>query len=236
MKVVFVGPSLPQAAELFGSDIEIRPPAVQGDILRAVKAGASAIGLIDGNFEYVAPVWHKEILFALSEGVRIYGAASMGALRAAECAAFGMVGIGRIYEGYASGRLIDDSDVALLHGPEELRWISLSVPMVNVLATLESLSEQQAITQGQSAALRQAAEGLFYKDRTWRAVVKAASVTDQSTNERSLIELLRSATIDVKATDSLLLLQEIAKIPTECRQKCPDWQFHPTSMWKESFV
>ncbi|MEJ0097006.1 MAG: TfuA-like protein [Bauldia sp.] len=51
---------------------------------KAVLAGASVIGLVDGVFENVASVWHKEILYALSEGVQVFGAASMGALRAAD--------------------------------------------------------------------------------------------------------------------------------------------------------
>ena len=88
MKVVFVGPSFPDIGKL--SDVEIRPPACQGDVMRAVRDGATAIGLIDGQFEFVAPVWHKELLFALSQNIGVFGAASMGALRAAECAAFGM--------------------------------------------------------------------------------------------------------------------------------------------------
>ena len=49
-------------------------------------------------------MWHKEILFALSEGIDVYGAASMGALRAAELDAFGMRGIGDVYSAYAEGR------------------------------------------------------------------------------------------------------------------------------------
>ncbi len=103
MKVVFVGPSLAgitlpgkgvttnSHADL-GSDvpkdIEFRPPAIQGDIMRAIKDGATVIGLIDGQFEYVAPVWHKELLFALDLGIAVLGASSMGALRAVECQAF----------------------------------------------------------------------------------------------------------------------------------------------------
>ncbi len=79
MKVAFVGPTVPDAVRLAGNTLTIRPPARQGDVLRAVRDGAAAIGLIDGNFEYVAPVWHKEILFALSEGAAVFGAASMGA-------------------------------------------------------------------------------------------------------------------------------------------------------------
>ncbi len=85
MKVIFVGPSLPDAASFAGDDAFVCPPAVQGDVLAAVKRGASVIGLIDGGFEYTAPVWHKEILYALSQNVAVLGAASMGALRAAEC-------------------------------------------------------------------------------------------------------------------------------------------------------
>jgi len=139
MKIVFVGPTLPDAHALIAGDIVIRPPAIQGDLLRAVRSGASAIGIIDGNFEYVAPIWHKEILYALSRGIRVYGAASMVALRAAECADFGMTGVGRIFHHYADGILEDDADVALLHGPAELGYLLLTVPLVNVLATLEHL-------------------------------------------------------------------------------------------------
>ena len=94
MKVLFVGPSLPDAAVLCGRTIHVRPPAAHGDVLAAVRAGATAIGIVDGNFEHVAPVWHKEILHALDKGIAVFGAASMGALRAAECHTFGMVGIG----------------------------------------------------------------------------------------------------------------------------------------------
>ena len=60
------------------------------------------IGVIDGYFEIVPTVWHKEILWAMQAGIHVYGAASIGALRAAELDVFGMRGIGRIYEGFAT--------------------------------------------------------------------------------------------------------------------------------------
>jgi hypothetical protein len=102
MKLVFAGPSIHgETVDLTG--IELRPPAVQGDLLRAVVEGASVIGLIDGAFEATASVWHKEILHALSEGVAVVGGASMGALRAAECAAFGMEPVGQIARLLLSG-------------------------------------------------------------------------------------------------------------------------------------
>ncbi|HEY5550419.1 MAG TPA: TfuA-like protein, partial [Opitutaceae bacterium] len=98
MKVVFVGPSLtdPKLRTDSGS-VRFRPPAAMGDVTKAVIEGATAVGLVDGVFEAVASVWHKEILYALAEGVQVFGAASMGALRAAECAPYGMIGVGAIF-------------------------------------------------------------------------------------------------------------------------------------------
>ena len=43
----------------------------------------------------------------------------MGALRAAELHAFGMRGVGRIFEAFRDGELEDDDEVAVVHGPAE---------------------------------------------------------------------------------------------------------------------
>src|SRR5262245_52449653 len=121
--IVFAGPTLsPHEA----SDFEFRPPAAQGDFYRAARERPAAIGLIDGYFDERAAVLHKEILWALSERIPVYGAASMGALRAAELHVFGMRGIGRIFEDYRDGRLVADDAVALEHGPPETGYANLS--------------------------------------------------------------------------------------------------------------
>ena len=78
--VIFAGPSRGTWALRADASVSVHPPAQQGDVYRAVVAGARTIGLVDGYFEGVPAVWHKEILFALSEGVHVLGAASMGAL------------------------------------------------------------------------------------------------------------------------------------------------------------
>jgi len=164
VKVVFVGPSLPDAAKHAATDIALRPPAVQGDVLRAVEDGANIIGLVDGGFENTAPVWHKEILFALSLNVTVLGAASMGALRAAECRAFGMIGIGRIYNDYVSGAVVDDADVALLHEPIELGCRALTVPMVNVRSTLDEMERLRLFDNAFRLALEHSSKPLLQKE------------------------------------------------------------------------
>jgi hypothetical protein len=231
MKIVFVGPTLPDAQALAAKDIIIRPPAIQGDLLRAMRSGATAIGIIDGNFEYVAPIWHKEILYALSHGIKVYGAASMGALRAAECADFGMTGVGRIFRQYAEGVLEDDADVALLHGPAELGYLPLTVPLVNLLATLEHLQAIAAITAAVASELEGAAKAIFYKERTWSEIIKRARLPS-AVDLATLMKTLKTGTVDQKRRDALELLDLMASSSDQRGEPQTDWDFQATSMWK----
>ncbi|MDK1377922.1 MULTISPECIES: TfuA-like protein [unclassified Sinorhizobium] len=231
MKIVFVGPTVPDARELAGAGFAVHPPAMQGDILRAARAGATIIGLVDGNFEHVAPVWHKEILFALSQGVQVFGAASMGALRAAECAPFGMVGIGEIYRQYTTGELTDDSDVALLHAPAELGYAPLTVPLVNVRATLARLRQGSSITVADAARIEAAAGQIFYKRRTWAAIIAGAEL--QADGDRAaLAARLQQGMVDQKRADALALFDAVRAQPDERRGERPGWAFNSTTMWK----
>ena len=129
--IVFLGPTLSQSEAKQILMADYRGPAARGDIYRASAERPTAIVLIDGFFENVGSVFHKEILWALSKGIYVYGASSMGALRAAELNCFGMIGIGAIYEQSRDSGLERDDAVAVLQGPPELgypvsRWLSLT--------------------------------------------------------------------------------------------------------------
>ena len=128
--ILFIGPSLPECDPAESPGFERRPPVAQGDVYRATLEKPRAIGIVDGYFHGVPAVWHKEILWAMTQGIHVFGAASMGALRAAELHPFGMRGVGRIFEAYRNGTLTDDDEVALTHGPEDLGYPGLSEPMV----------------------------------------------------------------------------------------------------------
>jgi len=91
---------------------DFRPPAGQGDLLRAALEYPPAIALIDGIFKDAPTVRHREILWALSAGIPVFGAASMGALRAAELHPFGMRGVGLIFRWYRRYALLPDDAVA----------------------------------------------------------------------------------------------------------------------------
>lgn len=230
MKVLFVGPSLPDARRLVAEDMIIRPPAMQGDVRLAVDEGARAIGLIDGAFEYVAPVWHKEILYSLSKGVAVFGAASMGALRAAECHAFGMTGVGEIFAAYANETLVDDADVALLHGPEELGYVAITIPMVNVDATVTSCCAHGLICGEEMRHLKESARSLFFKVRSWNAIVANCSeIAGARANE--LLRILHHNYVDQKRADAMALIDALRQAdtyPPPIR-----FEFNRTSLWRD---
>lgn len=231
MKIVFVGPTLPDVHRLAGTAITLQPPALQGDILSATERGATAIGLVDGHFEQVAPVWHKEILYALTQGVQVFGAASMGALRAAECAPFGMTGIGEIYRQYAEGERMDDADVALIHGPAELGYLPLTLPLVNVDMTLRGLRDRHLLSAETVSAIGAAATAIFYKERTWAAVVERA-LLPASFDRVRLADLLVAEFVDQKRIDALLLFDALHNAPDQRKVVARGWKFNSTSMWK----
>lgn len=233
MKVVFAGPSLHRAEPPPNSGIHYRGPAFQGDIYDAVQSGANVIGIIDGFFEAMSSVWHKEILFALSEGVRVFGSSSMGALRAAECAPFGMIGVGSIFGAYAGGRLVDDDAVAITHGPRELGYLPLTVPLVNVIWSLRSWLESNHISDAESDCLLAMARELHFKDRTWKRIIDGTSMS--SGRSETIGQLAKKKAVDQKALDALQLVAIVAAAPDE-RGARPDWEFSRTEQFERFLV
>ncbi len=208
--VVFLGPTLSVGDARSVLRATYRPPAAHGDVLRATEAGARAIGIIDGYFENVPAVWHKEILWAMAKGVHVFGAASMGALRAAELTDFGMIGIGKIYEGYHSGALVADDEVAIAHGPDESGYKPGSEALVNVRATLQAAHATGTLTQDGANALLASAKALFYPDRSYPTILEHASGAGLAAPElESFRRWLATGRVDQKRLDALALLGEL---------------------------
>lgn len=232
MRVIFGGPTFYGATLSPNADYQLRAPARQGDLYRAVQEGANVIGLVDGVYEYVPAIWHKEILFGLSQGVHIFGGASMGALRAAECAVFGMIGVGRIYRDYVSGVLEDDADVAQSHGPPELNFLPLSEPLVNVRATLAHCLHSTLITPCEHDQLLAAANETFFKDRTYNHMAAAIADGDRAIK---LLAILRENNVNQKLLDAEQLIEAVVNTPDSRWVPQRDWSFKKTSIWEAVF-
>lgn len=206
--VVFAGPSLPPRARPAHPAFDWRPPVRQGDVYRVALGRPAAIGIVDGYFEFTPTVWHKEILWAMARGIRVFGAASVGALRAAELDAFGMHGIGRIYESFRSGALQDDDEVAVLHGPEELGYPPVTEAMVNIRATLAAAQRDGIVEATLAAELAGMAKSLFYKDRTYPAIFEAVAAGGADMVAlAALREWLGEARIDQKRLDATAMVE-----------------------------
>lgn len=206
--VIFLGPSLKLADAKAILDADYRPPAQRGDLIRAVEEGADVIGLVDGFTHLVPAVTHKEILFALSRGVQTYGAASLGALRAAELAEYGMIGVGRIFEEYRAGKMTSD-EVALCHGPMELGYCPVSEAIVNVRATIAA-AVAAGLLPNSADALLTIARDMHFAARTWTQVLMSAGRQHLPANELdSFRAWLPRGRADPKRLDAIALLEAI---------------------------
>jgi hypothetical protein len=206
--VIFCGPTL--AASDVTLEADVLPPARQGDLYRAARQGAHAIGLIDGYFDQVNSVAHKEILWAMANGVHVFGAASMGALRAAELEAFGMEGVGTIFNQFRSGVLEDDDEVAVAHAAAEDGYRALSEAMVNVRATFAAAARQRVISDHTRDLLIATGKALLYMDRSFPLILARAEAQAAPRVElQALCTFLPTGRVDQKRTDALALIRRM---------------------------
>lgn len=230
--VVFAGPSLPAASIRGRLDALVLPPAGMGDIARAVRRGPRVIALIDGFFERVLPVWHKEILWAMSRGVHVFGAASMGALRAAELHAFGMQGVGRIFDAYRQGELEADDEVAVLHGPADLGFVAVTEALVNIRATLRAAETEGLLDAATAAGMLGLARALHYRERTWDALLARADDAGFAEAAARLRPWLPVGRVDLKREDAQALVTRLgAFLEDDPPPLAVEWPFAWTDAW-----
>jgi hypothetical protein len=209
--IVFLGPSLERDAAEKILSAEYRPPAKRGDLALAAEDGAAIIGLIDGVFHQESAVAHREILAAIKKGVRVVGASSMGALRAAEMDTLGMTGIGEVYRMYKSGELISDDEVALIFDPET--GLSLSEPLINIRFTLKRAKDEGVLSGDEHDALLAAARSVFYPGRSYPRIVSATGGSLTAESGDRFLRWAENHAVDRKRLDAIEALEYIRQLP-----------------------
>jgi ribosomal protein S12 methylthiotransferase accessory factor len=200
--IVFVGPSIPlDLARRTLPDAEYRPPVRRGD-LDSIEP-ATVVGIIDGVFAQTLAISPGEIRDAIDRGVVVYGAASMGALRAAEVPR--VIGVGRIFEMYRSGAIERDDEVALLFDPGSFK--PLTEPMVNVRYAVDRLVRSATLSRDSGDRLVAACARLHYTERTYAAIVRDPSFAHHR-DVADIVRLLRH--FDLKREDAQFLLETLA--------------------------
>ena len=170
---VFLGPSLEleQARTILPANYY--PPVRLGDVYRLLATGVKMIIIIDGVFYTSTPVWQREILSALESGITVVGGVSMGALRAAELAPYGMIGYGKIYSWYSDGVIEGDDEVALLHSDVDWGYRSFSESLVNIRHNLDNAYQQGIINANQNAEMINFLKHRCFSERSYDLLFKS---------------------------------------------------------------
>ena len=234
--VIFSGPTIAKAEAAQILDAVYLPPASQGDMLTAYNHYKPAvIGLIDGYFQSVPAVLHKEILYIMHRGVHVIGAASMGALRAAELHSFGMIGVGQIFEAYQQDNLEDDDEVAILHGPELFGFPLFSEAMVNLRQTLLDAQTAGILLPAEYAMLVSTAKNLHFAKRTYALLFQLAGAQGLPQNTMTrLRQWLPQGRRDVKKEDAITLLNYVRHmIDRQIAPKKVSYAFQNTIYWED---
>jgi hypothetical protein len=230
--VIFAGPTISRREIESRLAARVFPPAKRGDVYAASKQRPRAIAIIDGYFDQTPAVWHKEILWALSQGIEVFGSSSMGALRAAELRSFGMVGVGEIYEAYTSGDICRDDFVVVTHATSDEGYRSLSEAFVNIRWTLRAAEKEGVLTIATRAELEGAAERTFYPERSFSGLIGQARRMGVSSAELTGLERwLPRGRIDQKRADAELLLERLAGISDGERAPKGRFEFQNSDSW-----
>jgi hypothetical protein len=193
--VVYLGPSLSREAAEKALTAEYLPPIGRGDLARLPEE-VRFVGIVDGEFYQRLAVSPKELLPLLKRGVKVFGASSMGALRAAETYNLGTVGVGKIFTMFRDGILNSDDEVALVYEQETYR--QLSDPLVNLRCALDMAAKEKIIDEQERDRLVLQMKSYYFPDRSYKALQRLCP---------ALARYFRDSVLpDVKRDDALQLL------------------------------
>ncbi|MGI8882151.1 MAG: TfuA-like protein [Jatrophihabitans sp.] len=200
--ILYVGPSLrPDDLAHAESGLEVRPPIRRGDLPAAVASGCRTIGIIDGEFFQSLAVSPKEVLAALEQACVVVGGASMGALRAAELAPYGMHGVGQVFDWFRAGDVTRDDDVAVSYAHDDGDFRLLTVPMVNVRWTVLRARKEGWLHRSACNRISMASRRIHWERRTWREICAGANL--DADENRTILDYVADPDHDLKRLDAL---------------------------------
>ena len=211
--IIYTGLSLSfdEAREILDTteDVEViyKRPIKRGDLNHDIKENPDIIGIIDGVFHQNSAVGHREILNVIKKGIEVYGASSMGALRASELDSLGMHGIGYVYNQYATGKIVSDDDVAVMLDSETLE--ALSVPLINMDYVFNNAYAENIITENEKDELLKIAKETYYPQRNYAQTLSKSTL--DSAKKDNLINYIRTSK-DIKKEDAKELIKHIKQV------------------------
>lgn len=207
---VFLGPTLAVDRALKELDAIYLPPVSEGAVYQLSRQRPKAIGIVDGSFNQARGVSHKEILWAMEQGVHVFGSAALGALRAVELANFGMHGVGWVYEAFNTGMLDRDDEAAVAYSLSEQGYQAQSESMVNIRRTLERARVEEIISTAARDTLIACGSGMPYRRRAWPGLLELGRAAESEPDELDrLRSWLPEGRVDQQAHDAVVMLRTI---------------------------
>jgi hypothetical protein len=167
------------------------------------------IVVVDGVFHDSLAVGHAEIRSALERGWRVWGLASMGAIRAREMAHLGMRGFGRVFEHFCREGDFQDDEVALLHEPAA-PYRPVSEPLVHLRAAVHHLVACGLVGEADGRAVTADLKARWYGERTRgraeRALLERVGGPESAAGRRVREELADFARFRWKTIDLEMFL------------------------------
>jgi TfuA protein len=190
-------------------EAEIRPPVRSGDLDRL--GDGRTVAIIDGVLEPDAVLSLCEIRRALQRGMKVQGAASLGALRAYEAHRDGMEGSGWVFQEYLSGRINGTEEISVAYDP--LSHCPLTIPLVNVRFCLHQLVSQGVVALCEVEKAMSDLKCLPIEERNRRALLLQLVQIFGRERLKAAFKDAAGMNSDIKRRDACEMLQRMAARP-----------------------
>ncbi len=181
------------------------PPIARGDLSRDRSLGFSVFLILDGVFLQQLAISPREIIDVLRDGAIVFGASSMGAIRAAECWPAGMRGVGSIYRLYRRGALTSDDEVAVTFSPRP-PYPAATISLVNVRYAAMRACRAGILTRHETGRVIKAACEQHFTDREWPSILQSAGICDDDDRRLKTLQ-----SYDLKALDGVRAVKTLQR-------------------------
>ena len=212
--IVFLGPSLSIEKARKIINAEFLPPAKKGDFIKlSLTSEKKIIILIDGVFLQDYPPTPIEVFQVVNKNnFQVYGASSLGALRAVELEKFGMNGYGRVFELFKKDIINSDDEVAVTF---DNSYNLLSEAMIDIRYNLFLAFKKGIIDKETKQLITRTAKKIYFPFRSYENIVKKS--IELYSDTRDTIEdfhnFVSTQRQSLKELDAMGILKKIADNP-----------------------
>jgi len=213
LPIVFLGPSLKLTKARKIINAEFKPPAKKGDFIKlSLMSDIRKIVLIDGVFLQEYPPTPIEVFQVIRKSnFKVYGASSIGALRAVELEKFGMEGIGKIFELYKKDIINSDDEIAVTFDSD---YNLISEAMIDIRYNFFLAWKRQIIDKETKQIMIKLAKRIYFPYRSYDNIIEKS--LDLFPSRRKFIlkfkDYILSNRISLKELDAIRTLKYISSL------------------------